>query len=114
MKKWQSKLVKIAEDLGWSVKIINNEEMMFQKYSPAGQDFFITIEPNDFEDAVNLVHERVDGFDCSEETYYWLDNTGHGTNGAPNDMRDLYNDMEACLKMLEELYEKLYEESIKE
>ena len=48
-----------------------------------------------------------DNYDCSYEAYLWLDNTGHGTNGAPYDMKDVYEDMEACEKMIFELWESL-------
>jgi hypothetical protein len=69
----------------------------------SGQDFNIKITAHNLEEVIEELKERCDNFDCSEETYLWLDNTGHGTNSAPYDMRDLYNDMEACLKMMEEL-----------
>ena len=39
------------------------------------------------------------------ETYLWLDSDGHGKNGAPYDMKDLYEDMEACREIIYELYE---------
>ena len=38
-----------------------------------------------------------------EEAYIWLDDSGHGKNGAPHDMKDVYEDMEACKSMLGEL-----------
>ena len=34
---------------------------------------------------------------------------GHGKNGAPYDMKDLYGDMEACQDMIYELYQALNE-----
>lgn len=34
----------------------------------------------------------------------WLDSDGHGINGAPYDMKDVYEDMEACQNMILELY----------
>ena len=52
----------------------------------------------------NNLYERYSDFDVSSETYLWLDNTGHGTNGAPYDMKDLYEDMDACQEMIMELY----------
>lgn len=106
MKKEYKKIVKIAEGLGWTVTIDGNE-FTFSKYSPAEQDFNIEITADNIEEVIKEIQDRIDNFDCSEETYLWLDNTGHGANGAPYDMRDLYEDMEACLEMMEELCDKL-------
>ena len=39
--------------------------------------------------------------------YLWLDETGHGRNGAPYDMIDIYNDMLECESIIEELIEEL-------
>lgn len=100
------KIIKVAENLGWSVTIEEND-FNLQKFSPAGQDFNIEITVDNITDFVNAIREKYESFDVSEETYLWLDNTGHGKNGAPYDMRDLYNDMEACLEMMEELLEEI-------
>lgn len=106
MKKDIKRIIQVSEKLGWSVETSNNE-IAFQKYSPAGQDFNITIVGDDLENIIDELQNRCDNFDCSEETYLWLDNTGHGTNGAPYNMKDLYEDMEACLEMMQELYDEL-------
>lgn len=45
----------------------------------------------------------------SYETYIWLDDTGHGRNGAPYDMIDVYNDMLWWRNSLEELSDFLVE-----
>jgi len=101
-----NKIVKIAENLDWSVNV-NNNELEFTKYSPAGQDFNFNVTGDDLEEVIKSIDEYCNNFDCSEETYLWLDNTGHGTNGSPYDMKDLYEDMEECLKMIEELRDEL-------
>jgi len=100
------KMIKVAEKLNWSVSVEGNE-FEFQKYSPAGQDFNMSITAEDLDEVIEKINERCDDFDISEETYLWLDNSGHGIKGAPHNMKDLYEDMEACLKMMEELYEEL-------
>lgn len=106
MKREYKKLLKPAENLGWSVGI-DKDQFTFSKFSPAGQDFNIELTADNLEEVISELKERIDNFDCSEETYLWLDKSGHGTNGAPYDMKDLYEDMEACLKMIEELYDAL-------
>lgn len=108
MSKNIKKMIKVAEKLGWVVSI-NGNEFTFSKYSPAGQDFNIEIIANDLEEVIEEIQERCDSFDCSEETYLWLDNTGHGKNGAPYDMKDLYEDMESCLEMMKALHDELEE-----
>lgn len=106
MKKEIRKMIKIAEKLDWSVTADNNE-FTLQKYSPAGQDFSIVVVADDLEEAIGQIKARCEDFDCSYEAYLWLDSTGHGTNGAPYDMKDVYEDMEACLEMMKELYDNL-------
>jgi hypothetical protein len=103
MEKDTKQVIEVAEKFGWSVHVDGNE-FTFSKYSPQGQDFNMTIEANNSEEIVDKIEERCDSFDCSEETYLWLDNTGHGTNGSPYDMKDLYEDMESCLEMMQELH----------
>ena len=80
----------------------------FSKFSPAGQDFNIGIDGvEDIESLVALTYKKYVDFDVSEETYLWLDESGHGKNGAPYDMKDLYEDMEACEQMILELHDEL-------
>ena len=106
----KDKIIKVAEENGWSVYIDDETEdhicFDFGKYSLAGQDFHVSAELEDMEieTLMDNLNSRYADFDCSEETYLWLDNTGHGTNGAPYDMKDLYEDMEACQEMIMELY----------
>ena len=70
---------------------------MFSKTSPAGQDFSFEVDIGcDIEDFCDIVDSYYEDFDVSYETYLWLDDTGHGKNGAPYDMKDLLEDMEAC------------------
>ena len=106
----KDKVERIAREAGWSVYIDDETEdhicFDFGKYSLAGQDFHVSAELEDMEidTLTNNLYERYSDFDVSSETYLWLDNTGHGTNGAPYDMKDLYEDMEACQEMIMELY----------
>ena len=103
-KKDIKKITDVAEQLHWSaVYNFRDKEFEFQKHSPAGQDFNMSISANSIEELSEKLYERYNDFDCSEETYWWLDNTGHGRNGAPYDMKDLYEDMEACQEMIREL-----------
>lgn len=101
----------------WSAKIIerNGDTIVceFQNYSPAGWDFSFCVWTDD--DGSALAHDifdYYDSFDVSAEANCWLDDEGHGKNGASYDMKDVYEDMEACKDMVEELY--VYVEKMKE
>ena len=104
-------VIEAAEALDWNVtyeKNGNRYEFNFQKYSPEEQDFNIyTGEVETIQDLVDELFTQYECYDASEAAYLWLDNTGHGTNGAPYEMIDVYNDMKACEEMLYELQEKI-------
>ena len=104
------KLIKKLEANDYSVKDYGNGSFYFGKYSPAGQDFGIDVEGDDLEELVDNIYKYYDDFDVSHETSLWLDETGHGRNGAPYDMKDLYEDMEVCEQYIYDLYEIIKEE----
>lgn len=114
MDKKFEKIYEIAESEGWVVShtVCQGEiSFEFSKLSPAGQDFYFTrdVDYEDDEDYVfselrDAVFRYWENFDVCEETYIWLDNTGHGMNGAPENMKDLYEDMQACEDMIHDLY----------
>lgn len=109
----RDRIVEIAEENGWKVDVESNDgdnfSYEFSQGSPAGQDFSfeVEMEDNNVYTLLNDIRNYYDCYDCSYEAYLWLDNTGHGTNGAPYDMKDVYEDMEACEKMIFELWESL-------
>lgn len=109
----KEKVMKIAEKYGWSVSVEdesgNSIFFDFGKYSPVGQDFHVSaeLENMDPDTLTDNLHARYLDFDVSSETYLWLDEFGHGKNGAPYDMKALYEDMEACKDMIWKLYELL-------
>ena len=117
MDKRFEKIYEIAEREGWKVDYSYTDEketeimFSFEKYSPAGQDFYISVSvPNEddedifYDNVADAIYKYWEGFDVSYETYIWLDETGHGRNGAPYDMMDVYKDMEACADMTHDLW----------
>lgn len=96
--------------LGWHIDR-SEDVFCFNKYSPAGQDFSFEVEASDLEGLADEIKKYYDNYDVSYETYLWLDEWGHGRDGAPYDMRDLYEDMKACEDAVWELYEIIKEES---
>ena len=97
------------ENEGWSIVEEGENEYRLGKYSPHGQDFSIIVEGETEAALIKNIHEAYENYDVSEETYLWLDHTGHGINGAPYDMKDVLEDMEACESMILELYNTLRE-----
>ena len=95
-KEWWNKVDEVANDLEWWTgdSLEYGDDWCFITSSPEGQDCVIEVRGETFEELANAVMNWADNFDVSEETYIWLDNFGHGTNGAPYDMRDCYEDME--------------------
>lgn len=113
-----TKVIEIAEENGFSVNVYNNREdeeeyyFEFGKYSDCGRDFTFDIFFNtltDIDDIADKIYEYYEDFDVSYETYIWLDNFGHGTNGAPYDMLDAYNDTKQCEGFIEELYNAIHD-----
>lgn len=85
----------------------NKESMtyMFSKTSPAGQDFSFEVDIGcDIEDFLDIVDNYYQNFDVSYETYLWLDNTGHGKNGAPYEMEDVLEDMKVCERYIRDVF----------
>ena len=104
--KLSKKLLKQIEDAGFSVSRDDDYgSYTFQRYSPEGQDFFFEISGKTKDEFIQNIAEYYEGYDVSYEAYLWLDDWGHGRNGAPYDMKDVYEDMVACREYIWELYE---------
>lgn len=125
MDKKFKKIYEIAEREGWKVDYSYTDEketeimFSFEKYSPAGRDFcFEVCVPNDedeyviYESVADSIYTYFEGFDVSYETYIWLDENGHGKNGAPYDMSDVYKDTESCEKMINDLWRSFYDKDL--
>ena len=103
--KLTKKQIALIEKDGFSVTRDEDcDSYIFQKYSPEGQDFSFEISGETKEEFLKNIVDYYDGYDVSYETSLWLDDWGHGRNGAPYDMRDLYEDMEECRKYIWDLY----------
>ena len=116
MDKRFEKIYEIAERQGWKADCyyVENETKVcfsFEKYSPAGRDFYFEVCVQNEDDEYSLYYNVADAiytywkdFDVSYETYIWLDENGHGKNGAPYNMSDVYKDTESCEKMIGDLW----------
>lgn len=100
----EKKFIKIAEDLGWSVTK-DRYDIELQFYTDYGQDFSFSV--NRKEDYVKQVYDYYNSFDPDEEALLWVDDSGHGKNGAPYRLRDIITDMEEVEEKLLELSNEL-------
>lgn len=106
------KIIRWMEIAGWTVnRRETNANICYEisKLTPARGDDYIVIEIK--EDREDLFIQELKGwirsYDISEETYIWLDGFGHGENGAPYDMMDVYMDKKAFLGVAEKLLDEL-------
>ena len=108
MNKELKKLLTEAKKSGWTVTQEDGNVYDFGWWSPAWQDFHIQVDTeNDVGYFLHNLYSVYNDFNVSAETYLWLDDTGHGRNGAPYDMKDVYEDMEACEEAIHDLWEAL-------
>lgn len=100
----EKKFIQIAERLGWSVTK-DRYDIELQFYTDYGQDFSFSVNRN--EDYVKQVYDYYNSFDPDEEALLWVDDSGHGKNGAPYRLKDIITDMEEVENELEKLYDAL-------
>ena len=93
-----------TERLDYSVEQEDGNVFLISTFSPAGQDCNASIDTEDNAELfINNIRAYAKDFDVSFETYLWLDSNGHGRNGAPYDMKDVYEDMKWWQNSLEKL-----------
>lgn len=98
------------QECGFSVEQETESVYWISRFTPKFQDCGASIDTEgDAENFISNIREYAWLFDVSYETYIWLDDTGHGRNGAPYDMIDVYNDMLWWRNSLEELSDFLVE-----
>lgn len=104
MKRWWTKVEDVAERCGFICKgSYDGDDFCFSTTSPKGQDFNIEIDADSLDELKGELNRFVEDYDVSEEAYVWLDKSGHGKNGAPYDMKDVYEDMAWCKEQAQSL-----------
>lgn len=114
-------VVQCAEAKGWHVNAAINykeqkTEFEFGKYTPAGQDFsfYADMKCANINSLIEEIENYYEGFDVDSEAYLWLDNEGHGKNGAPYRMRAVLDDMEAAERMIANLLDTVVKMEVPE
>ena len=108
---WKEFVGKIAKENGWTVLNSSAGYFIFQRFPNECTPFTFSIsEVYDFETLLKRIKSIYNSFDVSEEAYKWIDENGHGLDGAPHDMLDVYWDIQNCEdkmgRMLAELKER--------
>ena len=102
----RDKLIERIEGFGWTVTIEDEERDLYLIgcQSPAKQDFSVCIEiKDDLSNFSDNLYNYWESYDVSYESSLWLKD-GHGVNGAPHEMIDVYNSFKWCKEELYELW----------
>ena len=106
MKELKQKYIDILEENDWSVSSYTDDgRVELQKYSPAGEDFSIIVEVEDFTESVR---EYANDFDADEHAEMWIEARGK-VRGVPESIRELIEDAEEIQEMLNGLADALEE-----
>lgn len=104
MKELEQKYIDILEENDWSVSSYTDDgRVELEKYSPAGEDFLMCIEVENFPESVR---EYANYFDADEHAEMWIEARGR-VKGVPNSIRELIDDAESIQKMLNKLSDTL-------
>lgn len=110
MKELEQKYIDILEENDWNVSSYTDDgRVELEKYSPAGEDFLMCVEVENFPESVR---EYANDFDVDEHAEMWIE-TRRSVSGVPNSIRELIEDAEEIQKMLNELADALEERNIK-
>lgn len=89
----------VCEELEWSVTADDGGNVELEKYSPAGEDFIVTVGAENF---VDNVKEYAASFDQEEHIEMWISARRSGVRGVPT-AKELVKDAEDIDAMLKEL-----------
>lgn len=104
-----------AEEMDWSYTVYaessqnNRTYVDLEKYSPAGEDFGMTIDfdaEDQAESFLKDLSDYADNFDVDKHVGMWM--PSRGKNECPSTVRELVEDAEAIAEMIKELFEVLY------
>lgn len=97
-------IINEIKKVGYSITEEYDDIYDIGNFSPWGQDYHVSIDTKNNADLfIENIRSYVSKYDVSYKAYLWLDNEGHGTNGAPYDMKDVYEDVEWWKNSLKEL-----------
>lgn len=100
MNKLNEKYVEVLENHNWRIMgYVEDTAVELEKYSPAGEDFLVCVEIENFSKAMV---EYAEAFDIDEHVTMWIEAKSQGVKGIPS-CRELVQDAEEIEKMLNEI-----------
>ena len=99
-------IISVANSLGWTVDRLN-DSAIFKRYSPAGEDFFFSVE---LENPVQKICEYAESFDENEHIEMWIEARAQGVSGVPttielvqdaSDIHDMLRELASALQAVE-------------
>lgn len=105
------KMIKVCEDNGWKVDGYeggNGKYYEIGNYSPAGENFFLTINAENATEFAEGIRIYAAEFDIDTHIELWVDARRAGVSGVPS-TRELVKDAEAIDGMLKQLAEAVTE-----
>lgn len=100
----------ICEKLDWRVTDTGDGNIELEKYSPAGEDFCITVGEEGF---VDNVKAYAASFDQEEHIEMWIEARKNKVRGVPS-IKELVEDAQAIDDMLRELSSALFAAELEE
>lgn len=90
------------------VTTFHKDYVNFASHSPCGEDIGFEVYKEDytFDDIFDEVMANFKYFDVDEHAVMWYET--HGKNGAPTDLRTLFNDAQAIKNMYGYLYMQMF------
>lgn len=77
-------------------------------------DGYITLTGDTMEELAEDAYAAYENFDVDQETALWIDDDGHGKNGAPYHIRDILEEFENYERDLEFLWDTLRNEQTRQ
>lgn len=104
MKELEQRYIDILKENDWNVSSYTEDgRVELETYSPAGEDFSIIVEVENFPESVR---EYANDFDANEHAEMWIE-AREKVNGVPDSIRELIEDAEEIQEMLNELADTL-------
>lgn len=104
MRKLSDRHIAILENRNWYVSCYTNDgRVEIETTSPAGEDFIICVDVENFAESVA---EYAANFDIDEHIEMWIEARNNGVRGVPS-TRELVHDAEDIDAILQELADAL-------
>lgn len=94
---------------GWNIEILDDYIELTPELSSNYDGVQVVSNVKSFKDFCKEVYDRSESFDPSSEAFLWLDDEGHGKNGAPYEMGDVFANMKELEDFLEHLSDVLFD-----